>query len=109
MQNNLQLSCNNNFKYIVFVFTVTSGYVAPRTLISYEEIASKLLNEKFFLTALELHAELCEAGKELPILREFFANPNNFENSSRPEPCISMRMYLVNSKFLSSFIFIIKK
>ena len=61
--------------------------------ISYEEIATKLLNEKLLLTALELHAELCEAGKELPILKEFFSNPNHFENQSiKPEPYSPMRM-----------------
>lgn len=60
-------------------------------------MAAKLLNEKLLLTALELHAELCEAGKELPILREFFSNPNNFESSSiKPEPYTPMRMYLVS-------------
>ncbi|KAM0725477.1 RAB11-binding protein RELCH [Formica fusca] len=67
------------------------GYMAPRMSISYEEMATKLLNEKLLLTALELHAELCEAGKELPILREFFSNPNNFENSNiKPEPYTPM-------------------
>ncbi|KAL6426044.1 hypothetical protein ACFW04_008967 [Cataglyphis niger] len=66
-------------------------YMAPRMSISYEEMATKLLNEKLLLTALELHAELCEAGKELPILREFFSNPNNFENSNiKPEPYTPM-------------------
>ncbi|XP_012535245.1 RAB11-binding protein RELCH homolog isoform X2 [Monomorium pharaonis] len=67
------------------------GYAAARTSISYEEMATKLLNEKLLLTALELHAELCEAGKELPVLREFFSNPNNFESSNiRPEPYTPM-------------------
>ncbi|XP_070166057.1 RAB11-binding protein RELCH homolog [Polyergus mexicanus] len=67
------------------------GYITPRMSISYEEMAAKLLNEKLLLTALELHAELCEAGKELPILREFFSNPNNFENSNiKPEPYTPM-------------------
>ncbi|XP_011647983.1 lisH domain and HEAT repeat-containing protein KIAA1468 homolog isoform X2 [Pogonomyrmex barbatus] len=69
----------------------SKGYMAPRTSISYEEIATKLLNEKLLLTALELHAELCEAGKELPILRDFFSNPNNFESSNiKPEPYTPM-------------------
>lgn len=63
----------------------SKGCVKPT--ISYEEIAIKLLNEKLLLTALELHAELCEAGRELPILKEFFSNPNHFENQSiKPEP-----------------------
>lgn len=85
------VSSNESFH----IFTVISGYMAPRMSISYEEMAAKLLNEKLLLTALELHAELCEAGKELPILREFFSNPNNFENSNiKPEPYTPMRMYL---------------
>ncbi|XP_033223376.1 RAB11-binding protein RELCH homolog isoform X2 [Belonocnema kinseyi] len=58
-----------------------------RPPISYEEIAIKLINEKLLLTALELHAELCEANKELPILRDFFENPNNFTTQNiKPEP-----------------------
>lgn len=73
------------------LFVNNKGCVAPRTSISYEEMAIKLLNEKLFLTALELHAELCEVGRELPILRDFFSNPNNFENSSiKPEPYTPM-------------------
>ncbi|KAG7187845.1 hypothetical protein KM043_016879 [Ampulex compressa] len=67
------------------------GFAGVRTTISYEEIAAKLLNEKLLLTALELHAELCEAGKELPVLRDFFSNPNNFESPNiKPEPYTPM-------------------
>lgn len=55
--------------------------------LTYNEIAKKLLNEKFLLTALELHAELCESGKELPILRDYFTNTSNFEiQNIKPEP-----------------------
>ncbi|KAG5321501.1 K1468 protein, partial [Acromyrmex heyeri] len=86
-----EISQSMNNREILFTNTVTSGYAAPKTSISYEEIATKLLNEKLFLTALELHAELCEAGKELPVLKEFFSNPNNFESSNiKPEPYTSM-------------------
>ncbi|KYM80526.1 hypothetical protein ALC53_09076 [Atta colombica] len=75
----------------ISVSTNNREYATPKTSISYEEIATKLLNEKLFLTALELHAELCEAGKELSILKEFFSNPNNFESSNiKPEPYTSM-------------------
>ncbi|XP_011301250.1 lisH domain and HEAT repeat-containing protein KIAA1468-like [Fopius arisanus] len=56
--------------------------------LSYNDIATKLLSEKLLLTALELHAELCEAGRELPVLRDFFANPSNFESHSKPEPLL---------------------
>ncbi|CAL7935188.1 unnamed protein product [Xylocopa violacea] len=67
------------------------GYATAKTSISYEEIANKLLNEKLLLTALELHAELCEAGKELSILKEFFSNPNHFESQNiKPEPYTPM-------------------
>ncbi|KAG5317288.1 K1468 protein, partial [Pseudoatta argentina] len=86
-----EISQSMNNREILFTNTVTSGYAAPKTSISYEEIATKLLHEKLFLTALELHAELCEAGKELPVLKEFFSNPNNFESSNiKPEPYTSM-------------------
>lgn len=50
--------------------------------ISYNDIASKLINDRLLLTALELHTELIEAGKELRILRDFFSNPANFELQS---------------------------
>lgn len=54
--------------------------------INYLDIASKLLNDRLLLTALELHCELSEAGKEIPKLKEFFSNPGNFEQqSARPE------------------------
>ena len=69
----------------------SKGCAAAKTAISYEEIATKLLNEKLLLTALELHAELCEAGKELPVLKEFFSSPSHFENQNiKPEPYTSM-------------------
>ncbi|KAI5637094.1 hypothetical protein NE865_10144 [Phthorimaea operculella] len=54
-----------------------SSFTVPP--LSYENIATKLLKDHFFLTALELHTELVESGKELPQLREFFSNPGNFE------------------------------
>ncbi|KAK0082778.1 hypothetical protein PV325_009838 [Microctonus aethiopoides] len=60
-------------------------------LLSYNEIATKLLNERFILTALEFHAELCEAGKELPILKDYFGNPNNLEiHNVKPESYTSI-------------------
>lgn len=52
-------------------------------IISYNEVASKLINDRLLLTALELHTELIEAGKELRILRDFFSNPANFELQSQ--------------------------
>ena len=36
----------------------------------------------FYLTALELHTEIVERGRELPRLREYFSNPANFEKSA---------------------------
>lgn len=51
--------------------------------ISYNDIASKLINDRHLLTALELHTELIEGGKELRVLRDFFSNPANFELQSQ--------------------------
>lgn len=53
--------------------------------ISYSDVAMKLLDDRLLLTALELHCELTEAGKEIPKLKEFFSNPGNFEQNSRIE------------------------
>lgn len=71
-------------------------------LFSYEDIATKLLKDHYFLTALELHTELVESGKELPQLREFFSNPGNFEQHvSRASEFGSMRAYS-NSSFITN-------
>lgn len=53
--------------------------------IGYSEIAAKLIRDRLWLTALELHAELVEGGKEVRQLKEFFSNPVNFESQSRME------------------------
>ena len=53
--------------------------------INYSDIALQLLGDRMLLTALELHCELIESGKEVPKLKEFFSNPGNFELSSRSE------------------------
>ncbi|PNF39999.1 hypothetical protein B7P43_G15450 [Cryptotermes secundus] len=57
--------------------------------ISYGDIAAKLINENLLLTALELHTELVEAGREVPKLKEFFSNPGNFEHQAASRPEIS--------------------
>lgn len=64
---------------------------AERT-ISYNDIASKLLNDRLLLTALELHTELIEAGKELRVLRDFFSNPANFELQSQELPSLICKL-----------------
>lgn len=64
--------------------------------LTYEDIATKLLKDRYFLTALELHTELVENGRELPQLREFFSNPGNFEQHvSRPSDVGSMRKLII--------------
>jgi uncharacterized protein YgiM (DUF1202 family) len=47
-----------------------------------EEIAQRLLEAKYLLTALEFHQELLEEGEDLPILNKFFSNPANLEKES---------------------------
>lgn len=47
-----------------------------------DALAAQLLRDQFVLTALELHTELLESGRELPRLRDYFSNPGNFERQS---------------------------
>lgn len=56
--------------------------------ITYQDIASKLINDRFLLTALELHTELVEGGKELKTLRDYFSNPGNFEAQIQEAPSL---------------------
>lgn len=54
--------------------------------VTYNDIASKLLQDKLLLTALELHTELVESGRELKQLKDFFSNPGNFELQTQEVP-----------------------
>ncbi|KAI5617157.1 lisH domain and HEAT repeat-containing protein KIAA1468-like isoform X5, partial [Silurus asotus] len=54
--------------------------------VSVDAIAAQLLRDQYILTALELHTELLEAGRELPRLRDYFSNPGNFERQSATPP-----------------------
>lgn len=66
---------------------VQSTNSSPRCASSrdWEEFSSALLEDGFILTALELHTELLECGKEVPSLRDYFSNPGNFEHAI-PQP-----------------------
>lgn len=50
-----------------------------KTNMEWEDIASRLLDKKLYLSALELYYELLEHNHEIPALRDFFSNPGNFE------------------------------
>lgn len=52
----------------------------------YSEIAKKLIEDKLYLTALELYTELLENGREIKELKEFFSNPGNFEQQVHEYP-----------------------
>ncbi|XP_075777499.1 RAB11-binding protein RELCH isoform X3 [Pelodiscus sinensis] len=54
--------------------------------VSVDALAAQLLRDQFLLTALELHTELLESGRELPRLRDYFSNPGNFERQSGTPP-----------------------
>ncbi|XP_057556534.1 RAB11-binding protein RELCH isoform X3 [Hippopotamus amphibius kiboko] len=56
--------------------------------LSMDAIAAQLLRDQYLLTALELHTELLESGRELPRLRDYFSNPGNFERQSGTPPGI---------------------
>ena len=49
---------------------------------SHRDVAEKLLSDGLYLTALELHTELLESGREIDTLRDFFAKPSNFVGES---------------------------
>lgn len=70
--------------------TVTESVEDKHTL-TFNDIATKLINDRFLLTALEFHTELIESGRELKQLKEFFSNPSNFEQPSQPEPSTCIR------------------
>uniref|UniRef100_A0A4W4GIG9 LisH domain and HEAT repeat-containing protein KIAA1468 n=1 Tax=Electrophorus electricus TaxID=8005 RepID=A0A4W4GIG9_ELEEL len=61
--------------------------VPTETRVSVDAVAAQLLRDQYILTALELHTELLEAGRELPRLRDYFSNPGNFERQSGTPPC----------------------
>ncbi|XP_028391944.1 RAB11-binding protein RELCH-like [Dendronephthya gigantea] len=54
--------------------------------INWAEVADNLIKSRLLLTALELHTELLENGREVPALRDFFSNPGNFEVESVRAP-----------------------
>ncbi|XP_058620719.1 RAB11-binding protein RELCH homolog isoform X4 [Onychostoma macrolepis] len=62
------------------------GGGGAETRVSLDAIAAQLLRDQYILTALELHTELLEAGRELPRLRDYFSNPGNFERQSGTPP-----------------------
>ncbi|KAM5157223.1 RAB11-binding protein RELCH isoform 2-T2 [Mantella aurantiaca] len=51
-----------------------------------DAVAAQLLRDQLLLTALELHTELLETGRELPRLRDYFSNPGNFERPTAAGP-----------------------
>ncbi|XP_071176146.1 RAB11-binding protein RELCH homolog [Mytilus edulis] len=51
------------------------------TEMTLDSLAARLLKENLLLTALELHTELTELGREVPRLRDYFSNPGNFERT----------------------------
>ena len=64
----------------------TKPSISESTEISLDSVAAKLLKDSLFLTALELHTELVETGRELPRLRDYFSNPGNFERTREDSP-----------------------
>ncbi|XP_029446351.1 RAB11-binding protein RELCH isoform X7 [Rhinatrema bivittatum] len=55
------------------------GAAADFPRVPLDALAAQLLRDQYLLTALELHTELQECGRELPRLRDYFSNPGNFE------------------------------
>ncbi|XP_030059094.1 RAB11-binding protein RELCH isoform X2 [Microcaecilia unicolor] len=59
--------------------TLGDGAIADHPRVPLDALAAQLLRDQYLLTALELHTELQECGRELPRLRDYFSNPGNFE------------------------------
>ena len=55
-----------------------------------ESVANLLIEKRLVLTALELHTELLERGKEVKELKDYFSNPGNFEQAI-PQPLSSIK------------------
>ena len=64
----------------------------------WEEFSSVLLEDGFILTALELHTELLECGKEIPTLRDYFSNPGNFEHALPQPPSSGLLGYDMSTR-----------
>ena len=62
----------------------TPDSIPETKTINLDVLAAKLIKDNFVLTALELHTELLESGRELPRLRDYFSNPANFERTKQP-------------------------
>ncbi|XP_069075598.1 RAB11-binding protein RELCH isoform X6 [Pleurodeles waltl] len=63
-----------------------TGPAAEPRSVPLDVLAAQLLREQLVLTALELHTELLETGRELPRLRDYFSNPGHFERQSGCTP-----------------------
>jgi len=59
--------------------------LSTQQLHNYELIGLKLIEDRLLLSALELYAELAEAGHEILSLKQFFSNPGNFEKTAKTE------------------------
>ncbi|XP_069469768.1 RAB11-binding protein RELCH isoform X3 [Ambystoma mexicanum] len=68
------------------VLPLPTGPAAEPRSVSLDLLAAQLLKEQLLLTALELHTELLEGGRELPRLRDYFSNPGHFERQSGCTP-----------------------
>jgi hypothetical protein len=64
------------------VTNMAATTAAAASALTDEEVAAHLVGQGLWLTALELHAELCEAGRPLPSLAALFADLANFQPTS---------------------------
>ena len=62
-------------------FSSIFGETSVKMVAGHQQIAEKLIEDGFILTALEFHTELLESGKELKTLKDFFSNSKNFSCS----------------------------
>ncbi len=79
------------------------GGGGAETRVSLDAIAAQLLRDQYILTALELHTELLEAGRDLPRLRDYFSNPGNFERQSGTPPRAKSKVSVLEVRLVKSW------
>ena len=89
----------------------TPDSVPDAKAVTLDTLAAKLIKDNFVLTALELHTELLESGRELPRLRDYFSNPANFERTKQPGELSSpnLRMWIHDLCFVNDIFFILSR
>ena len=73
----------------------------------WEDVATKLLDKKLYLSALELYYELLENNQEINSLRDFFSNPGNFETFYNIRKLLRKHCYMQHFRTLKTMQYLL--